>query len=811
MAVTLVLAGALGAGLLWWSLPGSRMQAAVPGLSAAVRIGIDADGVPRIEAATALDGAAGLGFVHARDRLFQMELMRRAASGRLSELVGASTLRLDRFNRVLGLRRRAEAEVATLEPGTRAMLEAYARGVNAWIAARGRFAAPEFLAIGRPEPWTVADSLLWGKTMALYLSGNWRQELALAALGSAGSGGRSPEALKALWPAQDRTQGPDARLSDPGSDRGVDPVKDMARRLAGLVPAFPAPFTLPDTASNEWAVDGAHSATGAPLLAGDPHLAFGMPGIWYLARITTPEGVLAGATAPGVPFLILGHNGRIAWTFTTTGADTQDVFVETLLEDGGTEGRYAAPGGPLAFARREERIRVRGAADDVLTVRETRHGPVLSDLDDSGGSRGGPRLGGVPGVGPGVVLAVAMASLQPGDTAAAGLLALNRAGSLDEARAAAPRISAPVQNLLVADRTGIGQFTTRRVPVRRSGDGMLPVAGADGAADWTGFAEGEALPHQVNPASGRLVNANERVPGGDVFMGQAWFGDWRARRIRALLDGGPQSVAGFAAMQVDVVSAFAQAVLPRLLRVPPADAGSRAALLSLRAWDGSMRMDLAQPLLFNAWMRRFETALAVRAGVPAGMLGAQPDAVARALGVDGAEGAGADGADAEGTWCGDGCDAMLSAALSDAVRDVDADAGGRGDARGDASWGAVHEAEFAHPLLGRLPWVGGLARWRIRQPGDDGTLFRGSARAPGWTSVHGPSFRGVYDLAALDRSVFALAPGQSGHPLRRHAADLLTRWRDGTTLRLGPEAAAAEVIELRPGSDAAGDVRGSPP
>jgi len=781
-----VLAGGLGAGLLWWSLPGSRMQAAVPGLSAPVRIGIDADGIPRITAQTALDGAAGLGFVHARDRLFQMELMRRAASGRLSELAGASTLRLDRFNRVLGLRRRAEAEVATLEPDTRAMLEAYARGVNAWIAARGRFAAPEFVAIGRPEPWTVADSLLWGKTMALYLSGNWRQELALAAL----RGGRSPEELKALWPAQDGTPGPDARLPDPGPDA----VGAAARRLAGLVPAFPAPFTLPDTASNEWAVDGARSATGAPLLAGDPHLAFGMPGIWYLARVTTPEGVLAGATAPGVPFLILGHNGRIAWTFTTTGADTQDVFVETPVTDGGTNGgtagRYAAPGGPLAFARREERIRVRGAPDDVLTVRETRHGPVLSDLDDPGGSRGGP------------VLAVAMANLQPGDTAAAGLLALNRAGSLAEARAAAPRISAPVQNLLVADRSGIGQFTTGRVPVRRSGDGMLPAAGADGAADWTGFADGDALPHHVNPASGRLVNANERVPGGDVFMGRAWFGDWRARRIRALLDEGPQSVAGFAAMQVDVVSAFAQAVLPRLLRVPPADAGSREALRSLRAWDGAMRMELAQPLLFNAWMRRFEAALLVRTGVPAGTLGAEADAVARALGMQGA-----DGPSAEAEWCGDGCDAMLSAALSDAVRDMGAGAGGRGG----EPWGAVHEAEFAHPLLGRLPWVGWLARWRIGQPGDDGTLFRGSASAPGWTSVHGPSFRGVYDLAALDRSVFALAPGQSGHPLRRHAADLLTRWRDGTTLQLGPEAAAAEVIELRPGSVAGGDVPGSSP
>ena len=211
-----------------------------------------------------------------------------------------------------------------------------------------------------------------------------------------------------------------------------------------------------------------------------------------------------GRLRRGSPFLVIGHNGRIAWTFTTTGADTQDVFVETVLPDG----TYATPDGPRAFEVREERIGVRGCPDVVLQVRETRHGPVMSDLDAPGGP----------------VLAVAMANLLPGD-ASPGLLALNKAGTTAEAGLAAAGIVAPVQNLMVADRAGIAQFTTGRVPVRAAGDGSVPVAGADGAHDWVGMAGGDALPHHVAPAGGRLVNANERVsaPDGSVFMGRDWL------------------------------------------------------------------------------------------------------------------------------------------------------------------------------------------------------------------------------------------------------------------------------------------------
>ena len=730
---------------IWWSVPLGDDRVRLAGLSGPVTIQLDPDGIPWIKAASDTDAATAIGYMHARDRMFQMDLMRRAASGRLSELAGAATLRLDRTNRTLGLRRRAEAELAGLDPAVRAMLDAYATGVNAFLAERGRFSAPEFILIGAPEPWTPVDSLLWGKTMAQYLAGNWRSELYRAELAPK----LPPAVQRALWPSWPGTPRPDAALT--------------STKLAAHVPDFPAPFTLPNEASNEWAVDGAHSTTGAPLLAGDPHLGLTFPAIWYLARIDTPGHTLAGAFAPGIPFLVIGHNGALAWTFTTTGADTQDVFVETPAPDG----TYATPDGPKPFVSREEHIAVRGAPDDILTVRETRHGPVLSDLDATS-----PRI-----------LAVSMASLIVPDTSAAGLLALNRATTVAEAGRAGAAITAPVQNLLVADRVGIAQFTTGRVPRRRAGDGSVPVDGADGAHDWTGFAGGLDLPHIVAPASGRIVNANEPVapPDFPVFMGAEQFGDWRARRIRTMLDAHPKhDRSSFAAMQVDVVSDFAHEVLPAMLATAPIDAASERILALLRGWDGSMRTDLPQPLVFNAWIRRFRADLLADLGIPDAPVGPTIDIVGNAIARGGA------------VLCNGDCTPLLSRSLAEIAAALPA-------GWEQQEWGTVHQAIFAHPLLGNLPLVGAVATWSIPQPGDDSTVFRGAMRAPGYTSLHGPAYRGVYDLSDLDASLFGLAPGETGNPFSPDAAGTLQRWRDGVPIRLGaaPEQVGG-TIELRP-------------
>ncbi len=749
-----LLALAAAGAVLFLCLPPAREQARIPGLSAPVAVALDGDGVPRNRAANAADGAAALGFVHARDRMFQMELMRRAASGRVSELAGGRALPLDRTMRVLGLRVRAEQELAALPAPTRAMLDAYARGVNAYLGAHGRWSAVQFAVLGRPEPWSPLDSLLWGKTMGMYLSGNWRSELARERLGAS-----VPRPLiDQLWPPQDGTPGPSAAAAQPR-------FAALSAALLGAVPRFPDPFTLPDTASNEWAVDGAHSTTGAPLLAGDPHLGYSTPGIWHLARIDTPDGTLAGAFAPGVPFLVIGRNRRIAWTFTTAGADTQDLFTETVLPDG----RYATPDGPAAFATRTERIAVRGGPDDTLVVRETRHGPVVSDLSGSASA--------------GAAMAAEMANLAPGDDPASGLLALNGAGSVAEAGAAAPAITSPVQNMLVADARGIGQFTTGRVPVRRAGRGDWPQPGADGAHDWVGWASGNALPHAVDPASGHLLNANERAaqPGFPVFMGQDWFGDWRARRIRQLLgdraSGGRLSPADFAAMQLDVTDAFAQQVLPALLARPRPDGlpGQAAALLA--GWDGRMAMDLPQPIIFTAWMQAFEALALQRQHIPAGAERPWADMAAWLLSPGGA------------AWCGGDCGPLLDQALAQAMPPLAATLG-PDPARW--RWGQLHMAVFADPVL---PALGN----RIPQPGSATTIFAGGMAPGSYDSVHGPGYRAIYDLADLDASRFITAPGQSAHPLSPHARDLLERWRNGGSVALGPAAEGMDAaITLSP-------------
>ena len=762
LALVLLLLAAAGlAGLLWLTLPGGDLSAALPGLAAPASVEFDADGIPRIRAASAVDAAEVLGFVHARERLVQMDLMRRNASGELSELAGPATLPLDRMMRTLGLRVRAAADYPALPADTRAMLEAYTRGVNAWIAARGRFAAAEFLLLGAPRPWTPVDSLLWGRTMGVWLSGNWRTELARLSLA-----GRVPDAaIEALWPRGAGGAGqPQARL-DPA-------LADTAARLAAVLPGFPDRFTLPGSASNEWAVDGQHSLSGAPLLAGDPHLAFGLPGLWYLVRIDTPEGTLAGATAPGVPFIVLGHNGRIAWTFTTTGADTQDLFVETPA---GPDA-YATPDGPRLYTMRVETIHVRGARDEVLRVRETRHGPVISDLTGTAGAA--------------QVLALAAANLLPGD-AAPGLLALNRAGSVAEAGRAAPLITAPVQNLLVADSQGIGLFVTGGVPQRRAGDGSRAVPGADGSHDWTGLASGDALPHVIAPDSGRLVNANERIAPADfsLTLGRDWFDDARARRIRELLDRADRfGPADFAAMQADAVDLVARDLLPRLRSVP-AEAGLPARALALLSdWDGLASPDLPQPLIFNAWMQQLYHDILLRARVPAGAAAAAapwtvliPSALTPAGDV----------------LCGGDCTAVLPDALEQAVTGLVERFGPDPTAW---RWGAAHQVVFANPILAPIPLLGSLAAARIDAPGDDSTLFRSGMRPGSLEAAHGASVRTVYDLADLDRSLFLVAPGQSGHVLSRLARNFVQRWHNGAmvTIPARPETVAVRLT-LTPG------------
>lgn len=764
------------AGALWWSLPARNSELSLAGLAAPVAITLDTRGIPHITATNEEDAWAALGFLHARDRMFQMEMMRRGARGQTAAVAGAAALRLDRFMRLLRLEERATADLAALDAETRAMLDAYARGVNAWIASRGRFAAPEFIALGAPEPWQPVDSLLWGKIMGLWLGGNWRMELERARLAER----LSPEQLGDLWP-EDTTAGrPDEPLMQTeakasGALHGEGLNGAALAALAQHFPRFPEDAPLPEIASNAWAVGTMRSATGAPLLAADPHLSHSAPILWYLARISLPDGrMLMGATAPGVPGIVIGRNENLAWGFTTTHADTQDIFIEKLTDDG----RYEAPEGPRNFTWHETQIAVRGAAPVAFRFRETRHGPVLSDLDPSFAGKAG------------TVLALAMASLSAGETSARGLLRLNGARDIKEARAAAEDITSPVQNLMLADRAGgVAMFIVGRVPQRRAGDGALPRPGWDGAAGWDGFLPFEAKPHVENPASGVIVNANNRVAPADhpAFLGRDWYGDWRFRRIGAVLAAQPQHTpADFAALQMDRFSLFAVEVLPAFRALPRMEGTAGAALALLQAWDGEVAADRPEPLIFHATMRGFGQALLARAKLPADGFAPSPEFLRPLL----------QGSDSAARWCGEGgCAPLLAAALTEAVAALAPQHGA--DPR-QWRWGAAHVAQFDHAILRFIPYLRDWLGLRAAPGGDGETVARAAFRGSGFAAVHGAGFRGVMDLAVPDGAFAVIATGQSGHPFSRHWGDMLPLWRDGALLPLAAPREVTGRIRLNP-------------
>lgn len=776
-----IIGAAMAGGLVWLrgSLPlADGILAGLGGLDAPVRVVRDRRGVPHIFAAGEADGAFTLGFAHAEDRLWQMEAARLAGAGRLAEILGEVGLKSDRLMRLLGLYHLAEEQFASLDAATRQVFEAYAAGVNARLERRPGRLPPEFILLGHhPAPWRPADSLVLIKLMAMRLALDWQDEALRQRLAS-----RLPEArIDALWP----------------------PPPDVPRTVAlplpsgfldRLLAALPDPPGQPRGASNAWAVAGSGTTTGKPILANDPHLGLAAPILWYLVRLTTPERSMAGATIAGMPLVIIGHNGRIAWGTTAGSADVEDLYVEETSPEDPT--RYRTPEGTEPFAVRTETIRVQGGAPVILRTRATRHGPVVSDLAPDQGNPNDP------------VLALAATYLTPDDHTPEAIRLLGQARDWPAFLAAMERFHAPQMNILYADTAGgIGFTAAGRVPVRRSGRGRWPQPGWTGEADWTGFIPASELPRVFDPPRGRIVSANNRIAGSDFphFLGETWDSPYRALRIEELLDAGdPLSPAGAGVMQLDIRDGMARHLLPLLLAATPEEGGtpgSRQTLRLLRGWDGSMDRGRPEPLLFVAWLREINRALYADAAGPElfpQLWQLRPLFVARVLTED-------------PTWCNDDgtpvvedCRGVLAPALERALAGLAATLGGSPETW---RWGELHKAQLEHRLLASLPLLG---RWpSLSRPSDGGeaTLNRGStwigSRDTPFAHVHGPGLRVVFDLADLDRSRFIIATGQSGHPLSPHWGDLVDTWQAGGAISLsGSEdllAAGTEgTLTLRP-------------
>jgi penicillin amidase len=498
--------------------------------------------------------------------------------------------------------------------------------------------------------------------------------------------------------------------------------------------------------------------------------------VWYLARIETPDDTLAGVTSAGEPMVILGHNSHIAWGFTTTGGDVEDVFVEKPDPD--DPSRYLAPDGSLPFTTRDERILVHDGDPVTVTVKATRHGPVISD-----------------GNGDDEILALSATWLQNDDHTPQALWDATHAHDWNGFRNAFRNAVAPEQNIVYADIDGnIGFAAPAQIPIRAKGDGFMPVPGSTAAYDWTGFVPFDALPSGFNPPSGRFVAANNKIVPDSFpyFITHDWELPFRAQRIGELLDAKPvQSVDDSAAIQHDTVSIMARRLLPLMLTAKAASPGGGEALRRLSAWDQRMDRNRVEPLLFIAWLREFNRQiLADKLGTLfEGYWGLHPDVIENIL-------------TARPDWCDnrdtpevETCDQQLAAALDRAVRELSQRYGSDMD---DWKWGQAHPASFPHPLWSHLPLV---AKWLGLSIPDDGsfdtidnaTMLVGDETQP-FTAIHGPTMRMIVDMASPDAALFMVTPGQSGNLLSAHYSDLMERWRDVNYLSFGDDASGGVLV-----------------
>ena len=746
------------------SLPQLEGEIPTAGIGAPVEILRDRSGVPHIFAQSERDAHFALGFVHAQDRLWQLEMNRRIGAGRLSELVGAGGLETDRFMRTLGVRRTAEANVERLDEETRRHLDAYAAGVNAFLATQPVL-PPEFLILRvTPEEWSAVDSMSWAKMMAWDLGGNWRNELLRLRLSKTLPLARIGEFLPP-YPGDPPVELPDLKSIYEGLEREPPRVAQMH------LEAEPDADFL--HGSNSWAVSGARSASGKPILANDPHLGLSAPPLWYLAHLSAPGLDVIGATLPGMPGVLIGRNDRIAWGFVSTGPDVQDLYLEKL----DSAGNYLAPEGPQAFVRVQEKIRVRGAADEILKVRASRHGPVISDVVRSALELT-PR---------GYAMALAWTGLAEDDLTLQAALRLGRAKNWAEFQAFLTDLHVPQQTATYADVEGnIGFIAAGRVPVRKPGNdlkGLAPAPGWDARYDWAGYIPFDALPRAFNPPGGSVVSANQKItsPGYRHHITSEWQPPYRARRIEELLlQRGSHDPGSFARMQMDTVSLAVRELLPYLLSAKPKDEAGREALKMLATWDGSMAAGRAEPLIVTAWWRELARTLyadelgdAFRQN-----WGPRPIFVENVFKTHPA-------------WCDDvrtrraeSCDEALTESLDRALRELEKRFGK--DPR-TWKWGEAHPAQHRHRPFSRNAFLGRFFDINVPSGGDAYSINVGrsdfSDEAAPYASRHAGSYRAIYNLAAPQESLFIQSGGQSGNPLSPHYRAFAEPWSRGQYIR----------------------------
>lgn len=786
------------------SLPDYNASFRMTGLQAPVEIVRDHSAVPHIFGKSDHDTYFALGVAHAQDRLWQMTMLRRTAQGRLSELFGKRTLKIDKLVRRLDLYGLALQSLKAQDAPTRAALQAYADGVNAWLTevnkgALGR-GAPEFFLFSREiAPWQPADSLAIIKLMALQMAVHVQNDVLRARVSLVLPNTRLRDIMPD-FPGTGITALPPYASLFPSVPRyakaaplAVDPLSPVRPRGLG-------------GASNAWAAAPGRAALGGSLLANDPHLGFTAPSIWYLARLELADGGIIGATIPGMPAVLLGRSDYLGWGLTSSYLDDQDVYIEKLNPQNPDE--YLTPEGYKPFKTRDSIIYVKGAPPVTITLRWTENGPVL-DPGDYGLGTITPK---------GHVASLAWTALSPRDTSMTAALRLMRAKSIPEAIEAGRLFIAPSQNLMLVDGKGIAMQMIGAVPLRDARNqtkGRLPSPGWLAQNRWQGRADYALNPSFVNPPGGILGNTNNKIidrpfPNNVSYF---WGDSQRILRWRKLMMSREvHTRESFIEAQLDTVSQTARTLLPLVaanlwFTGTPAPKGTpehqrQVALGLLADWNGEMNEHLPEPLIYAAWMRALQNRLIKDELGPlaAEFPHLQPLFIERVFrNTDGAA-----------KWCDivqstpvETCTDIARLALDDAILWIGEHYGHDLTA---LRWGDAHIATHDHPVLGNLPILKYFVNIHQSTSGGDNTLMRGRTSGTGpdpFLNVHGAGYRGVYDFADPDSSVFVIATGQSGHPLSRHYDDLGELWRRGEyiPMSLDPDlarAAAAGITHLLP-------------